>query len=142
MEQILLGMLIGGSGVAVGSLFNLLGSLLKNRFDFNKIADRRTFVSLNCAFYDLRLELERSGIMDIKTKGHEKDYDLVREYLKEMNTYLINGEKDNQIIEKWIVKNEQDLIKNESPKLYELRLKASFYKREFSKELMSNDQSP
>lgn len=67
------GLLLSGGGIALSSILNLIHSLFDKRFNFENAADRQSFIKLNCAFYDIRRDIENSGFMDVVTQSHFDD---------------------------------------------------------------------
>lgn len=59
------GLVIAGGGLALSSILRLIGSLFEKQFQFDKKEDRQNFIKLNCAFYDIRRDIESSGMLDI-----------------------------------------------------------------------------
>ena len=67
------GLLLGASTMAFGSVVNVLRELMQTPFNWEFERDRSQFISLNCAFYDLRQELTASDFFKIKDEQiHEK----------------------------------------------------------------------
>lgn len=67
------GLVLSAGGLAMSSILNLIHSLFDKRFDFEDAADRQSFIKLNCAFYDIRTDIENSGFMDVVTQSHYDD---------------------------------------------------------------------
>ena len=64
---------------------------LRKGFKFQDKNYRRSFIKLNCAFYDVRNEMESKGLFTIKTKEHETQLAMAEEVEKE----LTNLKKQN-----------------------------------------------
>lgn len=67
------GLILSAGGIAMSSILNLIHSLFEKRFNFEQAADRQSFIKLNCAFYDIRNDIENSGFMDVVTQSHFDD---------------------------------------------------------------------
>tara|TARA_R110000868_G_scaffold90968_3_gene252122 strand:- start:4217 stop:6208 length:1992 start_codon:yes stop_codon:yes gene_type:complete len=67
------GLVLSAGGLAMSSILNLIHSLFEKRFNFEQAADRQSFIKLNCAFYDIRNDIENSGFMDVVTQTHFND---------------------------------------------------------------------
>ena len=67
------GLVLSAGGIAMSSILNLIHSLFEKRFNFEDAADRQSFIKLNCAFYDIRSDIENSGFMDVVTQAHFDD---------------------------------------------------------------------
>lgn len=67
------GLVLSAGGIAMSSILNLIHSLFDKRFNFEEAADRQSFIKLNCAFYDIRTDIENSGFMDVVTQAHFDD---------------------------------------------------------------------
>lgn len=58
---------MAAGGYVVGSGLKIVNEMVKKRFNFNRPEDRRSFLQLNCAFFDNRRVMEESGIFDLST---------------------------------------------------------------------------
>ena len=67
------GLVLSAGGIAMSSILNLIHSLFDKRFNFEQASDRQSFIKLNCAFYDIRSDIENSGFMDVVTQTHYND---------------------------------------------------------------------
>lgn len=66
------GLVIAGGGAALASVLRLVDSLFKQRFDFSVVADRQSFIKLNCAFWDVRRDIDASGFLDVPGAEHRE----------------------------------------------------------------------
>lgn len=66
------GLVIAGGGAALASVLRLVDSLFKQRFDFKVVADRQSFIKLNCAFWDVRRDIDASGFLDVPGNEHRE----------------------------------------------------------------------
>src|SRR5690606_35563220 len=80
------GLIISGGGLAVASILNLIHSLFDKRFNFEVAADRQSFIKLNCAFYDIRRDIENSGFMDVVTQTHYDDAKALEPLMAQLDT--------------------------------------------------------
>ncbi len=90
------GITIAFGGLAVASTLRLISSLFNSRFNFTKSnQDRETFVKLNCAYYDLRNQMQEAAILEISTEQHFKDLKEVKEIIPQLENILkqMNNER-------------------------------------------------
>ena len=111
---------VAGGGVALSSTLNILNNIFTKRFDFEETEDRQTFIKLNCAFYDIRRDIEKSGFLDVSTDDHEKDQIIVKDLLKTIDKEF---KQFNLVLEK-INKNfseaKKEFYEEQSGHLYEV----------------------
>ena len=69
-----LGLVVAGAGFLVTSALRHIDHIYKQRFDFDKTADRQSFIKLNCSFYEIRRELDLNGVFDLETNSSKEDY--------------------------------------------------------------------
>lgn len=91
---------VAGGGIALSSILNIINNLFNKRFDFERSADRQTFIQLNCAFYDIRKDIQKSGFLDVKTLVHEEDKELVKSLVKDIEVEVKKLNKSLKEIEK------------------------------------------
>lgn len=68
------GMMLSAGGYVAGSALKIINELIKDKFNFNKPDDRKTFMQLNCSFFDARKSMEESGIFDLATDEYRQEY--------------------------------------------------------------------
>lgn len=111
------GLVIAGGGLALSSILKLLNKLFTKKFDFEDNSERASFIKLNCAFYDIRREIEQSGLTDIALPEYSKDLKAINELLvtidknKKMNQRFFNEQV------KYFAKEKIDYIVKEEGKL-------------------------
>lgn len=76
------GLIIAGVGTASAAILRAIDNLLKPQFDFEDDNQRETFIKLNCAFYDLRRDIEESGFTGEGSLSEEKDLKEIDELIK------------------------------------------------------------
>jgi hypothetical protein len=91
---------VAGGGIALSSILNIINNLFNKRFDFERSSDRQTFIQLNCAFYDIRKDIQKSGFLDVKTSIHEKDKELVKILVKDIEVEVNKLNKSLRAVEK------------------------------------------
>ena len=91
---------VAGGGIALSSILNIINNLFNKRFDFERSADRQTFIQLNCAFYDIRKDIQKSGFLDVKTRIHEEDESRVKNLVKDIEKEVKKLNKSLKEIEK------------------------------------------
>lgn len=69
-----LGLIVAGGGFLISSALRLIDLIFKQRFDFEKTADRQSFIKLNCSFYEIRRELDQHGVFDVENNYSREDY--------------------------------------------------------------------
>lgn len=65
---------ISAGGFVLSSIFRLIDSFMQERFEFSKVKDRQSFIKLNCAFFDIRLDINKAGILEIASSEAQSDY--------------------------------------------------------------------
>ncbi len=91
------GLVLSAGGIAMSSILNLIHSLFDKRFNFEQAADRQSFIKLNCAFYDIRNDIENSGFMDVVTQSHFDDTQSlspIRSQLENINKSIVTQQKN------------------------------------------------
>jgi hypothetical protein len=83
-------LIIAGAGIALSSIMLMLNSLFDQRFDFANTTDRQSFIKLNCAFYDVRRDIEKSGFLEVATDAHREDFAKIEGAAKALATYQEN----------------------------------------------------
>lgn len=68
------GMMLAAGGYVAGSALKIINELIKDKFNFNKAEDRKSFMQLNCSFFDARKSMEESGIFDLVTDEYRQEY--------------------------------------------------------------------
>ncbi|MEA9355110.1 hypothetical protein SHI21_02810 [Bacteriovorax sp. PP10] len=101
------GLIVAGGGFLISSALRLIDMIIKQRFDFEKPADRQTFVKLNCSFYEIRRELDTQGALDMENSLTRDDYrdtkalaDELTLELKKLETDKVNISKANAEIDR------------------------------------------
>lgn len=101
------GLIVAGGGFLISSALRLIDMIIKQRFDFEKPADRQTFVKLNCSFYEIRRELDTQGALDMENSLTRDDYrdtkalaDELMIELKKLDTDKVNIAKANAEIDR------------------------------------------
>ena len=65
------GLIVAGGGIGLASILRVLHTIFTSRFNFSDMRSRQTFIKLNCAFYELRRDIQKAGLMEIPTSDHE-----------------------------------------------------------------------
>ena len=95
--------------------------ILAFRQCFDNIAQsRQTFIKLNCAFYDIRRDIQNAGFLDVSTDIHHADLKLAKEMTVKINSDLAQLNNRHQEILKLFT--DEQLAKDET-KIQELRKK-------------------
>lgn len=91
------GLIVAGTGFLISSALRLIDLIFKQRFNFDKPADRQSFVKINCAFYEIRRELDAQGALDIENNSSRDDFRDVKAINEEIVAELktIENEKVN-----------------------------------------------
>ncbi|MCO4792606.1 MAG: hypothetical protein KC493_02750 [Bacteriovoracaceae bacterium] len=98
------GLVIAGGGLALSSILKAIDSIFSDRFNFEEIKDRQTFIKLNCAFYDLRQDIQNAGLMDVGTDQHDEDLKKVKDLVKKVEAKIKAVTTNKTNIEKSIEK--------------------------------------
>ncbi len=83
------GLVISAGGAVIGSVVKLIDTLLNRGYDFENAEDRNSFIKLNCAFYDLRRELEEGDAFKVYAEENQRDLDLAKELLGKIEKNMI-----------------------------------------------------
>jgi len=100
------GLIISAGGLALSSILRILHNLFTPLFDFSQNTERQTFIKLNCAFYDIRRDIESSGFMDVPSSHHEADFEEVKKLVKELDASIKEVLKEKTSILEEIAKKE------------------------------------
>ncbi len=100
------GLIISAGGLALSSILRILDNLFTPLFDFSKNTERQTFIKLNCAFYDIRRDIESSGFMDVPSEHHAADFEEVKKLVKELDARIKGIYKEKASILEGIAKQE------------------------------------
>lgn|GEM_PF-867366 len=103
-------LMVAGGGVATSSILLILDSILKKNFNFERTEDRERFIKLNCAFYDIRRNIEISGLLDVPTKAHENDQVIVSDLVKKLEEVLKSHQQQLEAREKVITEARQKYV--------------------------------
>lgn len=99
------GLMVSAGGYVAGSALKIINELIKDKFNFNRPEDRKTFMQLNCSFFDARKSMEEAGIFDLATDEYRKEYagklrreraELIKEQRRRND---MMGQMDTQITE-------------------------------------------
>lgn len=104
------GLLISAGGLALSSILRIIHNLFTPLFDFSKNTERQTFIKLNCAFYDIRRDIEASGFMDVPTEQHTTDLQEVKGIVKELDSRVKGMLKEKADIFKGLDKAEAEAV--------------------------------
>lgn len=131
---------VAGGGVAISSTLNILSNVFTKRFDFEETEDRQTFIKLNCAFYDIRRDIEKSGFLDISTESHLADQIIVKDLIeKTQKEFKAFNKKYNQYL-KDLEKNKKSFYEIQSNHLFELVTETELLKIETNKPITMQSQ--
>ena len=129
---------VAGGGIALSSVLNIINNLFNKRFDFERTEDRQTFIQLNCAFYDIRKDIQQSGFLDVKTKMHEEDKDRVQSLVKviEKEVELLN--KSLKKIEKVLSEDRSKYFIKNQGQIFKLSSELKKVKKDFETTIMTS----
>lgn len=118
------GLLISGGGAVVATALRLIDTLLKEKFDFDKVKDRAAYVKLNCSYFELRKQLYVSGFFEMDKNMIKRD----AETMKNLNTKLTN-ELNNLKAREAALKGDEGLSSDDKLELKKLaNIRESFQK--------------
>jgi hypothetical protein len=120
------GSVLLGGGAATAAVLTLLDTMIKRHFDFAKREYREIFIKLNCAFFDVRGEMNLLGVTDIPTHIHREDKDKTEELAKNIKNLMDENIKKYQAILTAIEKEKVAGLKQTSDLDSLLAIKASF----------------
>lgn len=111
------GIVVASGGLALSGILNLINSLFTKKFDFENNSERQAFIKLNCAFYDIRRDIEKSGMVEIALPEHREDLGELKDVLE---TLKKTGEANTKAREKQlevIKQTEEAFVKEQSASL-------------------------
>ncbi|MCP4912951.1 MAG: hypothetical protein GY909_07520 [Oligoflexia bacterium] len=114
------GLVISGGGLALASILRMIHNLFDKKFDFENNQDRQNFIKLNCAFYDIRKDIESSGLVDISTEKHQDDFADLKGLIKVIEDKIKANKKSQENILKEIDKAQAEYVKAEQGALASL----------------------
>ncbi|GAB4010463.1 MAG: hypothetical protein Fur0010_03180 [Bdellovibrio sp.] len=97
------GLIVSGGGLALATLMRMVDNLLKKDFNFDTNSDRQNFIKLNCAFYDLRHQIENSGLIDVATESHKADLKTIQSKMDDLTKKLESNTKNVEELKKYII---------------------------------------
>ncbi len=116
-----IGLIVAGGGFLVSSALRLIDLIFKQRFDFDKSADRQTFIKINCSFYDIRKELDLNGALDIENSTSREDYRDIKAISEDITAELKQIENDKVNIAKANAEIDKKTFKENVGDLSDLR---------------------
>lgn len=76
------GLVVAGGGLALSGILRLINNLFTKKFNFENNSERQAFIKLNCAFYDIRRDIEKSGLTEVALPEHHEDLVVLKDLLK------------------------------------------------------------
>jgi len=92
------GMLIAAGGMGVSSILKIINELIKTPFDWKDKDKRDSFLKLNCAFFDLKKEIDSVGLLHVKIQEHDVERKKKRASIKRLQPYLLKLKENERII--------------------------------------------
>lgn len=114
------GLVISGGGLALSSILRLLNNLFTKKFDFEDNSERASFIKLNCAFYDIRRDIEQSGLTDIALPEHSEDLASVKILLDSIEKNKAENTKRYEDHMKFLAAQKAKFIEGEQGELKSL----------------------
>jgi hypothetical protein len=114
------GLFIAGGGMALSSILKAIDAIFSDRFNFSNMKDRQTFIKLNCAFYDLRQDIQNSGIVDVSTEEHHRFKVEATSLINSVEMKIKEIAKNKDQIEKNIANTKAIDVKQKMERLLEL----------------------
>jgi hypothetical protein len=115
------GLAIAGGGMALASLLRLIDSLFDKRFDFSNVTDRQNFIKLNCAFWDVRRDIDASGFLDVPSREHREHQVEVADLLKEVQSKLKELEQHRTLFDRLLDAAKKEAVTQELGELENLK---------------------
>ncbi|MDD9952159.1 MAG: hypothetical protein OXT67_11410 [Zetaproteobacteria bacterium] len=86
------GMLVGAAGLTLGTSLKILSGLFEAPFDWRKNEERQQFLDINCAYFQLRRDIEYANVYDLRDEHIDakiqqalKQQEVILNYLKELS---------------------------------------------------------
>lgn len=92
------GLVVAGGGLALSGILRLINNLFTKKFDFENNTERQAFIKLNCAFYDIRRDIEKSGLVEVALPEHHEDLDKLKSLLEEIEAKRKQNIENNKKI--------------------------------------------
>lgn len=136
------GLIVSGGGLALSTLLRMVDNLLKSDFNFDENSDRQNFIKLNCAFYDLRHQIENSGMIDVATDAHRNDLKLIEEKLKILSAKLESNQKNVTELQKAITEDKENYLNQNLGQMRDFLKNLHVVKTSLSQSLAENASRP
>lgn len=80
-------------GQMIGALFKIISVLLTPIWDFSKQEDRETFIKINCAFFDVKSDLEKVGLLENRSDSTEMELRFLESMRLEISNQIASLQK-------------------------------------------------
>lgn len=91
------GFLFSAAGIGFGSTLKVIAGLFKSRFNWSSSEERTQFQELNCSFFDLRREIEKTQVFETTVQTRKEKIDAIKEQISLIEAYknkLISEQKE------------------------------------------------
>ena len=129
---------VSAGGVVLSSVLLLINTLLKEGLTFEKTEDRQSFIKLNCAFYDIRRDIENAGILDVPTDSHREDLPEINRYVVILKNRIDSLNKSLAKIEKTMHQDRDQFYVEKIGVLYELNIELKKSREALNRDIVSN----
>lgn len=119
------GLVVAGGGLALSGILRLINNLFTKKFDFENNTERQAFIKLNCAFYDIRRDIEKSGLVEVTLPEHHEDLQQLKELLKTIEAKRKQNIENNTKVLEVLEKDKQAFIKKTGGPLESLEKSAA-----------------
>lgn len=101
------GLVVAGGGLALSGILRLINNLFTKKFNFENNSERQAFIKLNCAFYDIRRDIEKSGMTEVALPEHHEDLAVLKDLLKAIDAKRKQNLENKKKIEE-VLKGEKE----------------------------------
>lgn len=115
------GIFIAGVGILTSSTLRLIDAIIKEKFDFEKITDRQSFIKLNCSFYDIRNTLESEGVLEVENSNSKQDLKDAIQYIEEITAAIKANDEGRNNINNYNAKLDAERIRTNLGEIAEVK---------------------
>ena len=94
------GILFAAAGTAISSILNIIDDIFSKQYDFKYEDERLAFVKINCAFRDLRRDLQGSGLLQTGDETHKRYFEKVNLLIDSIQDKINKLDKANIAVTK------------------------------------------
>lgn len=117
------GIIIAAAGSAISAILNIIDDLFSKQYEFKYEDERMAFVKINCAFRDLRRDLQKSGLLNTGDVVHRRYAVKVNDLISTLQKKVTELASAKTEIEKPLKADQQAEIGQDVANIEELKAK-------------------